>query len=54
MLQIAVLFLIGGLVAGFYACGFVPNTGYLAAKIAAPACFVLFGFFLHLFLRKPA
>jgi len=54
MLQIAVLFLIGGLVAGFYACGFVPNTSYLAAKILAPVCLVFFVFFLHLFLRKPA
>jgi hypothetical protein len=54
MLQIAVLFLVGGLVAGFYACGFVPGTSYLAAKILAPACLCGFAFSLHLFLRKPA
>ena len=54
MLQLAVLFLIGGLVSGFYACGFVPDTSYAAAKILAPVCLGFFAFFLHLHLRQPA
>ncbi len=54
MLQVAVFFLIGGLVAGFYACGFVPDTSYTVAKVLAPVCLGFFVFFLHLFLRQPA
>jgi len=54
MLKLAVLFLIMALVSAFYGSGFVPDTGYLTAKIIAPVFLLLFIVFLGLFIRKPA